>query len=136
MRHISVIIILASFALACQEDDEGNPSFLLEEGTYTGVFYRSSPNARWASANVTLTLENGRFSGSSDRDKYPAICEGTYQLIGIDQVTFENSCVWTADFDWSFILDGEYQITDRDDKIVICREYEGQVSDTYELKRD
>ncbi len=130
------MIILVFFALACQEDDEGNPPSLLEEGTYTGVFYRSSPNARWAPANVTLTLENGSFSGSSDTDKYPAICEGIYQLIGTDQITFANSCIWTADFDWSLILGGEYQITERDNKIVIRREYEGQVSDTYELSRD
>ncbi|MEM9831488.1 MAG: hypothetical protein AAF944_12680 [Bacteroidota bacterium] len=136
MKQVSIIVILIFFALACQEDDENNPLLLLEEGTYAGVFYRSSPNARWATANVILTFENGRFLGSSDTEKYPAICEGTYQLTGTSQITFENSCTWTADFDWSLILGGEYRIVKQDQKIVMTREYEGQVADTYELKRE
>ncbi|WKN42469.1 hypothetical protein [Tunicatimonas pelagia] len=133
MRRLTIILLLACFTLACREDKEGSGVFLLKEGTYTGIFYRTSPNARWATANITVTLEGGRFSGSSEMEKYPAICEGTYQTTVSNQVTFSNNCVWTADFDWTFILEGEFQITERDQKLILTREYEGEVVDTYEL---
>ncbi|MGB3584932.1 MAG: hypothetical protein WBA23_00260 [Tunicatimonas sp.] len=133
MKYTVIIASLALLALSSCEDDESGEPFLLEEGTYTGSFSRSSPNTRWLGANVTLTFENGRFSGSSDQEKYPAICEGTYQVVGSNEITFENSCVWTAEFDWTFILGGEFRISEQDQKLVITREYEGEVIDTYEL---
>ncbi|MGD1890080.1 MAG: hypothetical protein ACFB15_05705 [Cyclobacteriaceae bacterium] len=68
------IVILSLFA--CSDDD--NSTTGLTEGTYIGTFYRSSPNARWATADVQITFEEGRFSGSSSITRYPAICEGTY----------------------------------------------------------
>lgn len=134
VKHLVIIIWVGIVTLACQEDDTSDFTFPLEEGAYQGVFYRSSPNARWATADVTLTFEDGRFSGSSDSEKYPAICEGTYQVVGSEKVNFENSCAWTADFDWTFILDGEFNISEEDQKLVISREYEGSVVDTYELE--
>jgi len=134
MKQLTIILSLTFFTLACREDDAISQAFRLDEGTYEGVFYRSSPNARWAAADVTLTFEDGRFSGSSDQDKYPAICEGTYQLVESNRVIFSNDCIWTADFDWRFILDDEFQVTKRNQKLVITREYEGEVVDTYELK--
>jgi hypothetical protein len=130
-----VVLLLATLGLfGCSEDDQSTSK--LAEGTYTGIFYRSSPNARWTTSDVQLTLENNRFSGSSSTFRYPAICEGTYQRTGSDSIQFTNECSFTADFDWTFILDGAFQIHREGQKMIISREYEGSVTDTYELERE
>jgi hypothetical protein len=41
--------------------------------------------------------------------KYPALCHGTYSIKG-DTIDFVNECAWTAEFDWSLILAGDYVI--------------------------
>lgn len=133
-RSLLTVLIFGSLSFSCQDDDPA--VFHLEEGTYTGTFYRSSPNARWATAHVSLTIEGGRFSGSSDTPHYPALCEGSVVPVGADALRFSNDCAWTADFDWSFILDGTYQIQSADTGLVFYREYEGSVYDTYALSRE
>lgn len=131
MKRLFIIALLFIGIMACSEDDE--PSIELAEGTYTGVFYRTSPNARWATSDVRLVLDDNQFSGSSSIPRYPAICEGTYELISANAIQFTNTCAFTADFDWTFILDGDFSIRREGEKIIISRQYEGSVVDTYEL---
>jgi len=131
MKRLLITILLFPFLFACSEEDD--PTLELAEGTYAGIFYRSSPNARWATADVQLTLVDGRFSGSSSIARYPAICEGTYQIPGSETIQFTNKCSFTADFDWTFILDGTFQIRQEGKTIILSRQYEGSVTDTYEL---
>ena len=55
-------------------------------------------------------------------------------LSGSD-VTFTNHCVWTADFDWSFILAGTSQIRQEGEYIHLVRKSEHWI-DFYKLKRN
>lgn len=71
-------------------------------GNYTGFFERNG-----VSSNVQLNLVNGSFNGQSVIEKFPALCTGTYLISG-NTITFDSNCMWTADFDWTLILNGEW----------------------------
>ena len=124
---LGIIISISS----CSEDAT---TFELLDGTYTGTFGRSGPNARYVSSNVEITFDNQKFEGTSDREKYPAICKGTYKIIG-SEIEFVDSCFWTSEFDWTFILAGKFELSWNGEEIIITRSYEGGVVDVYRLKR-
>jgi len=103
------ILILISFLFAftgCDEDhcpkEEEGP---VTNGKFVGTFEREG-----VTSNVTLTLVDGKFEGTTGTEKFPALCNGTYVMAG-DKITFTNNCAWTADFDWSLILNGEWNYT-------------------------
>ena len=41
---------------------------------------------------------------------YPSICNGTFKVSG-NSIEFINECMWTADFDWSYILKEKYEFS-------------------------
>lgn len=88
--------------LVCLFSSCGTDQPQLLEGNYSGTFTRGNE-----SSNVQLVFENGKFEGSSEVTKFPAICNGTYQVSG-NKIEFTNSCAWTAEFDWSLILAGSW----------------------------
>lgn len=118
--------------LSCQTTDETQVGPL--NGTYTGIFYRTSSGATHEISNVTLILEGNRFEGTSSIVKYPAICRGTF-ILGDNVIEFENGCAWTAEFDWSYILSGKFRATQEGDEVVMTKTYSG-FYDTYRLKRE
>lgn len=71
-------------------------------GNYVGIFERNG-----TSSNVQLNLNNGTFNGQSTTQKFPALCNGTYLIVG-NVITFDSKCAWTADFDWTLILNGDW----------------------------
>jgi hypothetical protein len=91
--------------VSCQDDS----IVLSQEGVYEGIFYQTTPQQRNKSSQVTLELSGGKFAGLSSEDKYPAICTGTYTTKS-KLIEFSNECVFTADFDWSLVLDGTYEV--------------------------
>lgn len=105
------LIILALTILGCNTADEITPQNVA--GDYTGVFQRGQNTS-----NVTLTLQGGNWSGESEFEKFPALCSGTYTLSD-DNITFVNACIWTAEFDWSLILSGQWKCKWKDNSLVI-----------------
>lgn len=103
------------------------------EGEYTGIFLRSTPNAKFQPANVSLLFEGSSFSGASDVARYPAICRGTFGISG-NEISFENACFFTADFDWSLILSGTWKMTIEGEEVVL-RKKTGDISDMYRLRK-
>jgi hypothetical protein len=118
---------------ACTSDDvlmdlqNGNAVF-------EGTFIRSSPTAKYMAADVTLVLENDTFRGMSSEDRYPAICQGTYS-INESIITFHDECFWTADFDWTLILSGEWHAGITDDNVLILTRHQAGITDRYELRK-
>ena len=104
----------------------------IPEGTYKGHFIRSSPLAKYASSNVTITIKGNTFYGESDKLNYPAICRGTFKVMG-NTIELENECLWTADFDWSYILKGEFEFTMTDGKLEMKRSHDDN-TDHYSLQ--
>ncbi|MCX2745470.1 hypothetical protein OO013_16440 [Mangrovivirga sp. M17] len=99
MRFKFFILIGLFITLYGCNDDETQ---LKIEGEYTGTFERNGNTS-----GVELSLQNGTFSGQSETVKFPAICSGTYMVTN-SAITFTNECPWTAEFDWSLILNGEW----------------------------
>jgi hypothetical protein len=129
LRQFLLLLVLIAFT-SCEEDTWQLESL---KGEYEGTFLRSSPNARFQPAKVTMVFEGDSFSGSSSIRNYPAICRGKFTMNN-DQVTFENSCFFTADFDWSLILSGTWKITCEGDEIVLTKK-SGSITDWYWLKK-
>ena len=103
------------------------------EGHYTGTFQRISATGLYPSQSVILHLNNNSFSGSSDNARYPAICHGSWEA-GASTVDFTNGCVFTADFDWTLILNGSYYYEKTGTHLKIWKK-ENEVTDTYELEK-
>lgn len=113
---------------SCSEDGQLEQKF--EEGTFTGTFQRDLVFGDNEIANITLTFDGNRWSGTGDYPKYPALCSGTYSIDG-KKITFQNECPWTAEFDWTLILSGEYKLTKTGSVLEFSRDYRSATSDTY-----
>ena len=130
MRTFLTLIISALLVTSCDDESVG----LIDiEGTYEGTFIRTSPNAKYEPSQVTLIFSNNQFQGESEITKYPAICRGSYEIKGTN-VVFTDSCFWTAEFDWSLILSGEFAAELTSDELTMQRK-NGSIWDLYELKR-
>lgn len=127
-----LLIMFCILCVSCESDELGEPAAL--EGTFTGVFIRSSPDAKYQPADVVLNLQGNQFLGSSNIARYPAICQGTFE-VGTGKIRFADGCVWTADFDWTYILNGEFELTLNGDELTLRRSYAGAVHDLYALRR-
>ncbi len=110
---ISIGIILIT--IACNNDDNSQSHI---DGDYIGIFER---NGNFT--NVELTFMNGTWTGESEVVKFPALCNGTYS-ISENLVTFENSCSWTADFDWTLILSNEWNYNLNGNKLILTNNNE------------
>jgi hypothetical protein len=126
---LAFVIVLA----ACQKEDRSevlSQSAVAEglEGTYLGTFSR---NGKTTDVSIRFTRE-GTFTGSSSNPKFPAICGGTYSQAGSSLVV-NDTCAWTADFDWTLIFDGNWTIEDRGANKVRIWRTTGDVTDEYIL---
>lgn len=104
------------------------------KGTLTGYFIRSSPTTRYRPISVSINFTETAFEGTGEFDQFPAICKGTY-ILADNSIEFSNDCVWTADFDWTLILQGKWSIYGQDDKIIISRDHGNGLMDRYELQQ-
>lgn len=112
------ILLLMVLLAGCLTEEKDFP---LPESQYEGTFMRLAPGSEGPEKSVSLTLINGRYTGISDSLRYPAICEGTYSIEG-RRITFTNECAWTADFDWTLILQGTYLIEEKPNETVFIQE--------------
>jgi hypothetical protein len=131
MGKIILLAFVFTFLISC-EYNEINRSAAFPLRTYKGQFIRSSPTIKYSPSNVTLTFTEDRFSGESDRMKYPAICNGTYTITG-NEIEFTNNCAWTAEFDWSYILSGKFQISFDSSRLEMTKSSAG-MTDYYRLE--
>ena len=130
ITRFALVMILVEL-LSCS-DKKISKRTIIQDGTYMGQFVRSSPLARYAAANVTLKIAGDRFSGKSDKPNYPAICEGTFK-VSRNSIEFLDECSWTANFDWTYILKGTFDLNFNDGKLEMTRTI-GDNTDHYSLK--
>ena len=111
MKVNKLVLVLILFTiLSCKKEVE-----VLEEvetietitiyGNYTGTFFRDG-----IYSNVELAFNDWEFTGTSETDNFPAICNGSYTLSD-SVVSFQNKCSYTANFDWTLILSGNWNYT-------------------------
>ena len=128
MKKFIFLIPIFFTLLSCDKEEQG--AIKIEDGLYNGTFQRELVWSESEKANITLTFSSNEWVGTSDFTKYPALCHGTYSIIG-DSIIFNNGCAWTAEFDWSLILSGKYAISKNGDKIEFTRDYRNASNDTY-----
>lgn len=124
MKTILLLASILTLTFSCITD-YANPSDSVE-GIYTGVFERDD-----ATSNVQLNLDNGTFSGTSSVNKFPAICNGAYTVTA-NSIEFNNSCAWTADFDWTLILSDNWSYTLSNNMLVLTN----SINDRYTLIKE
>ena len=129
MKIISLALLCVLLLQACDKETETSPEQLLN-GTFTGNFHRTGMDT----IAVSITFTDNKFSGYSSRPKYPGICGGSWETSG-STISFVDTCTWTADFDWTLILSGNYNISvENNDRIRIWR-LTGAIKDEYLLWR-
>jgi hypothetical protein len=122
----ALLLLIACDKAESSEINENNNTL---SGRYIGTFHRTGMDT----TRVSLLFTENRFEGSSDIMNYPAICGGTF-AIQDNKIIFTDSCAWTANFDWSFILAGEFNIETNGTAIKIWRT-NGAIKDEYDLAR-
>ena len=110
----------------------------IDNGIYEGTFQREIISSENETAKITLTFSSNKWSGTSEFAKYPALCHGTFTIVS-NSIFFTNDCAWTAEFDWSLILSGEYSISKNGENIEFTRDYKiansGSYTDRYILTK-
>jgi hypothetical protein len=96
-----------------KNDDENAQSEI--SGAYIGIFERNGNTS-----NIELNFMNGIYSGESEIEKFPAICNGNYSISN-NTIEFENVCVWTAEFDWTLILGENWNYTKENNILIMTK---------------
>lgn len=127
-KLFSAILFILVTSIGCENLHDGIDN--IPDGVYTGTFQRQPAFGGGDTSRVTIIFTASNYSGVSDRPKYPALCAGTYD-IEKQKIKFMNTCIWTAEFDWSLILSGEYDFTLNGRQLIITRSYLGASTDTW-----
>ena len=125
MKWILGLVTLLIF-VSCEKSESSNYSL---SGNYMGFFSRTGMDT----ANVSIYFDQDRFQGNIDTPNYPAICAGRFELDN-NTISFADSCTWPANFDWSLILSGTYNINVNDGLVRIWKT-NGTVTDEYLLRQ-
>ncbi len=126
MKTLSWLVIIALVLISCEKADSSSYSL---NGRYIGFFSRTGMDT----AQVSLLFSGDRFEGESDMTNYPAICTGEFELDN-NSVNFNDACAWTANFDWSLILSGNYNINVSNGTVRIWKT-SGAVTDEFLLRQ-
>lgn len=131
----NLILLISVLTLTLNSCIKASSSTSVLSGTYKGTFQRQTPSSGSIS-NVTISFEGNRWTGESQFSKYPALCHGTFKLNeNRDSIFFENTCIWTAEFDWTLILGGTYHLKASGYNIEFSKEYSGNFKDVYKLSK-
>lgn len=132
MRHFMFFLFcLAVLIVSCKKEAS---TVNIPNGIYSGTFQRLTDTGG-VTSNVSISIVNQTWEGQSQFPKYPALCRGIYKYLDADSMYFENSCPWTAEFDWSLILSGNYKVVLSGKSLEISRKYSNVYLDIYKLTR-
>ena len=99
------------------------------DGTYTGAFTSSGPGSINTTANVIIA---GKTYQGSLNTTFGVLSRGSY-VVNNDQITFTDSTVHTANFNWGLLLSGTYTATAKgDDSLILVKK---GTDYTYRLKK-
>ena len=101
---VITLITLSTLISSCSKDE-----LRIGGETYSGSFivtYTSSTQT----GSTSIVFKNGNYTCVSDTNRIPAGGSGTYSIDN-GKIIFHDTNIWTADFDWNLILNGEYDYT-------------------------
>lgn len=131
MKKIYIVIILfliVSFIPGCKKD-----KLPIQDGIYTGTFTVIYSNGTQTNP-VTVELKNRTYTSSSNANRIPAGGSGTFQ-INKNRMIFSDEKMWTADFDWNLILNGEYEAVFDGKKLTLSANKNNVGNYRYELEK-
>lgn len=132
MKRVVLLLGIAITFFACQKENDDNdavePTIY---GRYTGTFHRTGMDT----AEIELSLlSDNRFEGSSSKVTYPAICSGDFTFDG-NTLSVNDTCTWAANFDWTLIFDGTYNVSFNGENSLRIWRTNGTFTDEYQLSR-
>ena len=115
-----LLLTLAITIIGCDKDVDPtetnvDPTEINVDGNYIGVFERAGNTS-----DVELSFNTGTWTGESETEKFPALCNGNYSISG-NVITFENACPWTAEFDWTLILSDDWNYNLNGNTLVLTK---------------
>ena len=116
---IVALLILGCAFSGCEKDIITNFS-----GRYSGIFIYNNPADSQAlppSGPASITFDKNTYTSTGNPDRIPAGGSGTFEVINSQDVKFEDSNRWTADFDWGLILNGEYRYQAKGDSLLLAK---------------
>jgi hypothetical protein len=136
MKRIAGLLAFVIGFAACQKEDTNSEILRASStgelyGRYNGTFSRTG---RGSSEVKFFFKDNNTYEGSSDSPRFPAICGGRFSQEG-SRLIVDDTCSWTADFDWTLIFDGTFNIEYLDDNSVRLWRSSETVTDEYLLHR-
>ena len=134
-KLISLVLLTTSlFSLGCSKDILQSTNI---DGSYQGVFELTNTNPVVdfvpLTGEVTVTFEGLNYSSTGNANYVPASSGGKY-FIKKDVMTFTDTMMHTANFDWNMLLNGSYAYSITGDNITLTRTV-GYNKYTYRLKR-
>lgn len=125
------LLVFVLMVTACEKNTTADSKAEKLNGRYTGTFNRSGMDT----VEVILYFdEDNTFKGTGGRLNYPALCNGSYEQSG-NNLTVNNGCTWTANFDWTLIFDGNFTINFTSENSVRIWRTNGVITDEYLLSR-
>ncbi|WP_293313069.1 hypothetical protein [Pedobacter sp. UBA5917] len=104
---IYILLFTLCLSFGCKKSSRVD---VITEGNYTGVLVvTNSVKSVPETTPISITLKDGKFNITASGNLKPAGGKGTYAIKnGIGN--FVDEGIWTADFDWNRILNGEYNV--------------------------
>lgn len=120
LNQILGIVVLTIILVGC-----GKSKAKINKGTYHGTFTATYfadtiPYPR-VQGSASVIFEKKTYNSLGTTAYNPAGGSGSYSIAD-DIISFEDENIWTANFDWGLILNGEYNYTKLDDKLILVRE--------------
>jgi len=134
-KFFSLVVLTASlFFLSCSKEILQSTNM---DGSYQGVFEwtNTNPAADFmpVKGDVTVTFDGLNYSSTGNSNYVPASSGGKY-FIKKDVMTFTDTMMHTANFDWNMLLNGSYTYNIKDDNVTLTR-IVGYNKYTYRLKK-
>lgn len=121
MKRIFCLLALLLIFSACRKENNAREF----KGTYEGT-YRIKANGIFLIEDSKILLSSPNFTVL----KGSKLGSGTFNVDSKMEVSFRDTNVWTADFDWTILLDGTYTYQALGDSLILTK-YTGQQKQNY-----
>ncbi len=121
MKKLIYLSLLLIVLAGCEKEG----TLVQLDGTYTGTF-RTMVNNKEQITEFEVTLDSKRFTtikGGAGR--------GTFELLSKEKIKFTDELFYTANFDWSTLLNGNYTYEVKGDSLILNKTLENPVKDNY-----
>lgn len=125
MKPTGLLLLFSILLFAVSCSDKINLSLL--DGNYTGDYYYTGPGESRpikSENTVSVNLSGKEYSSTGGVSRIPAGGGGEFNLVDKEEVQFSDKHVWTADFDWNLILNGQFIYELKNDSLILTRKFE------------